>query len=476
MIQMLTPIVVDLDDTLARTDFFYESLLKFIKKNPLNLFRAIFILFTKGKAFLKSRICEEVNVNASLIPYDDELIEWLKEKKELGHKVILATATHQKFAQQVGNHLGIFDQVLATNEQINLKGENKQKKLIELFGEKQFTYVGDSFADLKVWKSAKSAVVMHPSKKLLQQVQSIIQVEKIFTTQKDAKRIFKAIRLHQWVKNLLLLVPLFTSHNLGDYELLGKAVVAFFAFSFCASSVYIINDFFDLEDDRRHRTKHKRPFASGQISIVKGVVIGCGCLFLSLILSLYLGPKFLAILIIYFFITLLYSLFFKFKAILDIVVLAGLYTLRIIAGAVAIDVELSSWLLAFSMFIFLSLAIMKRYTELHGLKQQGKDGSVKSRGYLVADMDMLAIIGSASGYISVLIMALFINSLAASNLYSNPNLLWWVCPFLLFWIGRIWLFAGRGGIDDDPIHFVIQDKTSWLLGIIIIVLFLLASS
>ncbi len=458
---------------MACTDFFYESLLKYIKQNPFNFFRAVSTLFTKGKALLKAQICEAVEIDVALIPYNSELISWLKERKKLGHQIVLATATHENIAQKVSNHLGFFDQVLATDENINLKGASKQKKLIELFGEKQFTYVGDSQADLKVWRSAKTAAIVSPTEKLVKQVKAIVDVERIFTKKKDFTIIFKAIRLHQWVKNTLLFVPLFTSHNFDNVELLIKIVVAFFTFSLCASGVYIFNDLLDLEDDRQHRTKSTRPFASGQLSIINGVVIALCCLVTSLILSFYLGDKFLFLLLVYFLTTLLYSLYFKFIVMLDIVVLAGLYTVRIIAGAFAIDVVLSSWLLAFSMFIFLSLAIMKRYTELYGLTQQGQNNQ-NSRGYVVTDMNMLAILGSACGYISVLVMALFINSLTESNLYTKPGLLWWVCPFLLFWIGRIWLLAGRGEVDDDPIHYVIKDKPSWLLAIVVIALFLSA--
>ncbi len=474
--QNLIPIVVDLDETLARTDFFYESLLVFVKKNPFNLIKAIWLLITQGKAQLKSEICKSVNIKPELIPYNHKLIDWIKQKKAKGHQLILATATHKSIAESVNEHLGLFDLVLATDENQNLKGLNKRNKLVELYGEKQFTYVGDSYADLKVWPSAYSAVVINPSDKLLKEVQAVSKVETVIAEENSPDRFFKAIRIHQWVKNFLVFVPLFTSHNLTDGQLVFRAAIAFLAFSLCASAIYIINDLFDLQDDRQHRSKYKRPFASGQMSIIKGVLICIVCLLLSMLLGLYLGADFLGVIIVYLLITLLYSLYFKFVVMLDIVVLAGLYTIRILAGAVAINVELSSWLLAYSMFIFLSLAIMKRYTELYGLKQQGRDESFKSRGYLIKDMQMLAIIGSASGYISVLVMALFINSLSESNLYARPALLWWVCPLLLFWIGRVWLLAGRGGIDDDPIYYVIRDKISWVLGIIVIVLFLAASS
>ena len=471
---MLTPIVVDLDDTLAKTDFFFESFLIFIKQNPFNFFRAIVWLLRKDRVYLKTKIALAVDIDFTTIPYNKPLIEWLETKKQLGHKIILATATHRKYAQGVATHLGLFDQVLATDDDLNLKGVNKEKKLIELYGAKAFTYVGDSRADLSVWRSAKSAVFVGNSLQIKDELMKVTQLEHEFPKHSGKNVWLRAIRIHQWVKNLLLFVPLLTSHNLADAGKLSLAIVAFFAFCFCASSVYILNDFFDLTDDRKHRSKCKRVFASGDLSIVKGVMVFTLCLMLSIILSLFVGTKFLTVIAIYFAATLLYSLYLKSQMMLDIILLAALFTVRIIAGAVAIDVELSFWLLAFSMFIFLSLAIMKRYIELIAIKTTSGQPNAKARGYYVSDINMLLSLGTTCGCLAVLIMAFYVNSADVVKLYSQQQVLWVVCPVLLFWICRTWLKASRGIVDDDPITFVIKDSVSWVCTMIVLGLFWLA--
>ena len=471
---MPTPIVVDLDDTLARTDFFFESLLIFIKQNPLNIFRAIFWLLRKDRAYLKTSIAQAVDIDVATIPFNKPLIDWLENKKQLGHKIILATATHRKYADSVASQLGFFDQVLATENGSNLKGANKEKKLIELFGSKGFIYVGDSKADLVVWRSAQSAVFVGNSQHTKGALKKLTRLEHEFPHVAGKHVWFRAIRIHQWVKNLLLFVPLLTSHNLTDAGKIGLAIVAFFAFSFCASSVYVLNDFFDLADDRKHRSKHQRVFASGEMSIVKGGMIFFTCLLLSLTLSLIVGPEFLLVICIYFTVTLAYSLYLKSQMMVDIILLAALFTLRIIAGAVAIDVQLSFWLLAFSMFIFLSLAIMKRYIELLAIKNTSTVRDVKARGYYVSDINILSGLGTTCGCLAVLIMAFYVNSPDVIKLYSRQEILWLVCPLLLFWICRTWLKASRGNVDDDPITFVIKDWVSWVCTLIVLLLFWLA--
>ena len=468
---MSIPIVVDLDDTLARTDFFFESLLVFIKQNPINIFYAIYWLMLNDRAYLKSKIAQAVDIDVTTIPLNKPLIQWLGNKKKLGHEIILATATHRKYADDVANHVGLFNQVLATEDGFNLKGVNKEKKLIELFGLKGFIYVGDSKADLRVWRSAESAVLVGGSKQTKDELLKIARLQHEFPRALDKKVWFRAIRIHQWVKNFLLFVPLLTSHNLNDAGKLGLAITAFFAFSFCASAVYILNDFFDLNDDRKHRTKHQRAFASGDLSIIKGGIVFSACMILSLVLSILVSAKFLLIICIYFIATLLYSLYLKSQMMVDIILLAGLFTLRIIAGAVAIQVELSFWLLAFSMFIFLSLAIMKRYIELLAIKNTHEQHTLKARGYYVSDINILSSLGTTCGCLAVLIMAFYVNSPDVIKLYSQQEILWLMCPLLLFWICRTWLKASRGNVDDDPITFVIKDKVSWICAMLVLLLF-----
>lgn len=471
---MPTPIVVDLDHTLAKTDFFFESLLIFIKQNPLNLLRAMFWLVRNDRAYLKTKIADAVDLDFSAIPFNRPLIGWLAKKRQLGHEIVLATASHRKYADGVANQLGLFDQVLATEGGVNLKGVNKEKRLVELYGAKGFTYVGDSKADLTVWRSAESAVFVGDSQHTKAQLKKIARLECEFPATSGKDVWLRAMRVHQWVKNFLLLVPLFTSHNVTDASKLGLAVMAFFAFSFCASSVYILNDFFDLAEDRKHRSKHLRVFASGEMSIVTGSLLFSACLLLSLMISLAIGVKFLLVIGIYFVTTLLYSLYLKSQMMVDIIVLAALFTLRIIAGAVAINVVLSFWLLAFSMFIFLSLAIMKRFIELLAIKNGPGQDNLIARGYHVSDIGILSSLGTTCGCLAVLIMAFYVHSPEVIKLYRHQEILWLVCPVLLFWICRTWLKASRGNVDDDPIIFVIKDWVSWLCMLIIMLLFWLA--
>lgn len=471
---MSNPIVVDLDDTLAKTDFFFESLLIFVKQNPINIFYAIFWMVRKPKAYLKSRIAQDVDIDVSTIPFNKPLIEWLKSRKQSGHSITLATATHRKYADEVANHIGLFDQVLATDEGRNLKGVNKEKKLLELYGPKGFIYVGDSKADLKVWRSAESAVLVGGSKQTKEELKKIAPLLHEIPRAQNKRVWLQAIRIHQWVKNFLLFVPLLTSHNLTDPGKVVMSITAFLAFSFCASAVYILNDFFDLSDDRKHRTKHQRVFASGELSIVKGGMAFFVCLILASILGLIVSVKFLLVIGIYFFATLVYSLYLKFQMMVDIILLAALFTLRIIAGAVAIDVALSFWLLAFSMFIFLSLAIMKRYIELLHIKDTFAKKYKKARGYYVSDINLLSSLGATCGCLAVLIMAFYVNSPDVVELYERQEVLWLICPLLLFWICRTWLKASRGTVDDDPIMFVIRDKVSWICALIVLLLFWMA--
>ena len=300
MSQSLTPIVVDLDDTLAKTDFFYESLLKFIKLNIFNFFRAIYWLVSKDKAYLKSQIAKVVEIDPSLIPYNSEVIEWVKSKKKMGHKIILATATHRTFADAVANYLNIFDYVYATDENQNLKGDNKEKKLIELYGKRGFIYVGDSRADLKVWRSAKAAVVVSSSKNLLQEVQSITQIEKIISTDRNQFPLPKLFHLELWLKSLPVFLALILFGNITSPRDWIAILIAFISLSLSVFAVSIFDDLFSLESSRLNANGRVNPFASGKLSITKGVSIALCCLLVSFSLGILLSLKFTILIILYF--------------------------------------------------------------------------------------------------------------------------------------------------------------------------------
>ncbi len=468
------PLVVDLDGTLIKTDLLIESFLNLLKKNPLYAF-VVFIWLMRGKAVLKHEIASRVEIDVTVLPYNKSLLKYLREQKEKGRHLALATASHQKFAFQIAEYLGLFDKVFATHGGVNVASSQKARLLNEAYGRGGYVYAGNAEPDLKVWPDAAAAIVAGSSQKLLRQAEEIGEVERHFPLPKPGiKHYLKACRIHQWMKNSLVFVPMLAAHEIVAPSMILNTLLAFFAFSLCASSVYLLNDLLDLAADRHHKTKCNRPFAAGTIPAIHGVIMIPILLFVVLILCAMLPAWFTLALLVYYIATTAYSFQLKQMIMLDVVVLAGLYTMRLIAGATATGIALSSWLMAFSMFIFLSLALLKRYTELVGLKAKGTNAKVKGRGYDVEDISLLSSLGGASGYISVLVMALYVNSEAVRPMYSHPELLWGVCPVLLYWISRVWIIAHRGNMHDDPIVFAIKDSTSRVTAILIGAIMVLA--
>lgn len=468
-------IAVDLDGTLTFTDTLHESIILFIRNNPLKLFKLPFWLM-RGKAEFKAELANQVNLNVSSLPYNHDLIFWLKEERKKGNHIVLCTATNKHIANSVANHLKIFDDVIASDTSNNLKGVEKRKILEKHFGKKGYDYAGNSAADIEVWAGAKRAILVNTNKKLNQKVKKITKISQHFLPhQITLLEYFRTFRVHQWLKNLLLFVPLLASHQIGNFQALFILILAFISFSLCASAVYIINDLFDLESDRCHPRKRNRSFASSLLPIVFGIIIAPMFLIVSLALGWLVGSKFLLYLISYFILTTIYSIVLKQVPLIDCLTLASLYTARIIAGAAAVSITLSFWLLAFSIFIFLSLAFLKRYAEL---KFQLQDGNTHAtgRGYLVTDASLVQTLGITSGYSAVLILAFYLQSETVMILYTKPLITLFAVPLLLFWISRMWMKSHRGKMHDDPIVFAIKDKTSLMVAIIFIVTFILAAN
>ncbi len=455
---------VDLDGTLLKSDTLYESLLRLVKKSPLALFLLPVWLLTRGKQGLKDEIAKRVDLPAETLPFHEEVVAFLQAEVSEGRRLALVTASHEKYAHAVADHFGFFHEVHATTAERNLKGKRKQSFLVEQYGEMGYDYMGDSKADIPVWRSCRAALLVEGGSVSAAHVEKDFHLEKSFSKKRNPFLLFRALRIHQWVKNLLLFIPLIMAHKVADYHLLLQAVVGFFAYSFCASSVYVTNDLFDLSSDRSHPTKRNRPFASGELSILTGGFLAVGLLAVAFALAFALPQAFVAILFTYFLITFSYSVLLKRIEVLDIIVLASLYTVRIMAGGMAVDVTVSKWLLAFSMFFFLSLACIKRFSELYRLKQEGKVNEVQGRGYQLSDIDQIASFGPASGYLSVLVLALYVHSPEVKELYHSPSILWFLCPIMLYWISRIWLLASRGKVNEDPIVFAIHDKLSYVVG------------
>lgn len=472
------PLVIDLDGTLLRSDLLIESGFAFIKDNPSRMLTP-FRWLLKGKAFLKGQLAESTPLDVTVLPYDPQVIALVEQERAKGRKIILATASHITYAEQIAEHLKLFDQVFATDDTINLSKKNKRDLLVDNFGENGFDYAGNSHDDLPVWQVARKAYLINPEAGVISKAGKIADVavaHAVYSRPSQLREWIKALRVHQWVKNLLLFVPLLASHQVNEPDLLLNGILAFLFFGLCASSVYLLNDLLDLEDDRHHIKKRQRPFASGSIPLKSGLLAFPVLLMLTFTGSLLLLPwKFSLALVLYYLVTLSYSMRLKRKMVVDVITLASLYTLRIVAGTFAFGVVLTFWMLAFSMFIFLSLALVKRYAELKEARNAGIEGKSRGRDYYPSDLEMISSLGAASGYLSVMVLALYIQDPNTVTLYSNPQIIWLACPLLLYWVTRVWLITHRGEMHEDPIVFAIKDKTSLLVGLLFATIFWIAA-
>lgn len=463
---------MDLDGTLIAGDSSWELLLALAKSRPLDLLRVPFWL-ASGRARLKQEMAVRASVDPSLFPYRADLLEFLREEKRNGRKLVLATGAHRSIAEGVAAHLQLFDEVAATEGNINLTGPRKLDELNRRFGPGQFDYIGDSTTDLCLWQNARRAYVIASGKRLVRRAAQVCEPARVFDAAFTPAAAIKALRPVQWIKNLLVILPLILAHQIGNRGKVIGAIVAFASFSMAASAIYILNDLLDLEADRRHHRKRFRPFAAGQVRVSMGLIVMGALLLIALAAATELPAKFVAWLGAYILLTTLYSFWLKRKLLLDVIVLASLYTLRIIAGAAAIDVMLTMWLLAFSMFFFLSLAFAKRYSELLGVEDTGGE-VIKGREYRITDLRIIESVGPASGYLSVMVFCNYLDSDMVRRLYPQPQILWLEAPLLLYWITRIWFIARRRKMDDDPIVFAIRDRVSRLTGIVAAVIILAA--
>ena len=461
------PLCIDLDGTLIQTDSLWESCLRLINQQPFMLFLLLLWLFL-GKAGFKQKVSQHVKLAPGSLPFNTNLLKYLTQQRLHNRHIVLVTAANKNIAEAIASHLNIFDEILASDETHNLAGKNKAKVLIDRFGEKGFVYAGNADVDLNVWQHAAAAIVVNASAKLIQKAKQISTIEEIFPIKKKIsfKIILRAIRLHQWAKNILIFTALILSHNWFNIDALQLSLFAFLSFGFAASSVYLINDLIDLEADRKHQIKKHRPLAAGTLSIQSAIMIIPVLLIFSFLFASQINTNFISILVIYLVLTTAYSLFLKPLVLLDVIALTSLYTIRIVAGALAINVPFTYWLLAFSMFIFLSLALIKRFSELKNLIQQGETMSM-SRGYHIDDLPAISLFGISSGYISVLVLVLYTQDLQAGTLYAQPDWLWFVAVAVLYWISWMWLLTFRGQMNEDPVLFAIRDRNSYIVTLFI---------
>ena len=466
------PIYVDLDGTLLKSDLLLESLAVLAKTHTFMLILVPFWLLF-GKANLKAKIASRAEIDIKSLPYNSKLLEYLTEKNNEGHRLILASASNEKYVAAVSRFLGIFDVYLASSHSTNLSGQHKLSAIQMDCGSSAFSYAGNDSVDLPIWSAADTAIVVTGSKALVERVKAVTEVTRVFVhDHKSVLQFIRALRPHQWSKNFLVFLPLVAAHRLDDTTLISHSVIAFIAFSLCASSVYLLNDMLDLASDRSHVRKRYRPFAAGSLSLSYAFLGAPLLLLIAFSLALTLPPAFIAVLAGYYVITLAYSFQIKRVIVLDVLTLAGLYTLRLVSGAAATSVDLSFWLLAFSMFLFLSLALLKRCSELLALRGEGKSDA-HGRGYFSTDYQVLNQLGVSSGLVSVLVLALYINSDKIAELYAEPRFIWLLCPIVLYWIGRIWVKANRGEVHEDPIVFAAKDRrTYWLVLISALVVWL----
>lgn len=468
---------VDLDGTLIATDTFFESIVLLLKSYPLKTFSLILWMF-KGKAYLKDKIAQHKTPKASLLPYREEVLAFIKKEKGKGRKVYLLTAANQKIANKVANHLGCFAGAFGSNDKINLSGEQKLKRVYQIVGKAQFDYIGDSKVDIPIWKKSNEIIMVNPNTVVINKFKKSknVQLIKPSRHKTNLKIMIKGMRVHQWAKNSLLFLPIIMAHQFTDVNLLITVLWAFISFSLCASAVYILNDLIDIETDREHPTKKKRPLASGLMSVKTAAVL----IFLLLLTSVFISIKmlsaaFLIILIIYMISTTAYSIILKQIMLIDVIILGGLYTLRIVAGSIASRVDVSSWLLVFSMFFFLSLAFMKRYADLILMKQNNYE-EIAGRGYHIDDLDLVQKSGITSGFVAMLVLALYINSDHVIELYKSPILIWFMIPVLFYWLMRMWMVTNRGEMTNDPINYAIRDRTTYVAMTIIGIIMLLAAT
>lgn len=456
------PLVVDLDGTLLRSDMLVESLSLVMAKSPLAALAALASI-RHGRAALKQALAERADLNVSCLPWEDQLIDLITAERARGRRIYLASASDRNVVQEIADQLSLFDGVFASDGQINLKGAAKNAALCAAFGERGFIYAGNDEPDFAVWEHAAGVIVVNASSSIVNRALARWPQARIFPARRASPRTYlKAIRVHQWLKNILLFVPAMAAHRL-DPEILGYCLISFLSFSLCASSVYVTNDLVDLKRDRLHATKRNRPFAAGTIPILNGLLMVPALLGGSVLLGLLLWPKFLLVLGAYYLLTIAYSLTLKRQMMLDVVTLACLYGLRLIAGSAAVDVKLSSWLVAFSIFLFTSLALVKRCAELMGRKKVDL-AEAAGRDYRIADLPLLEALASASGFTAVLVFSLYMKSSDVSLLYSNPPLLWFIPIILIYWISRLLLLTHRGEMHDDPVVFAGTDRVSLACG------------
>lgn len=468
------PLAVDLDGTLLKCDLLQEGLLKLAIRRPFACLNALWT-GRRGKAALKQAVATMSPIEAEHLPYNQPFLEWLKQERQHREQIWLVSGSDQQWVKQVAQHVGLFDRMIASDGQTNLTGRHKAAKLSEELGSHQFDYAGNAKVDVAVWQQAAGAFVVNASAGTTAQARAVTTLVAEFPTTRSRTAWLRCIRIHQWLKNGLVFIPALASHRILDWAVIVPTLLLFFAFSTCASAVYLFNDIADLDADRRHIRKRFRPFAAGELPVSHGVVVAFMLFVCSMSIAICINWLSLGAILLYIIATFSYTSYFKHRLILDVFVLCGLYLLRIVAGGVANSIGISSWLFAFSGFSVLSISFAKRFAELHHL--QHKTGlSRQTRKYFAEDLMIVCIFGICSGFAAMLILSLYITSPTTATMYRSPMILWIWIPAMMYWFCRIWIITYRGAMNEDPVSFVIRDKVTYLVAVTCVVVLAVAST
>lgn len=452
---------VDLDGTLIASDVSIEQIVTLARTQPWRLLK-LPLWLAKGAAYAKSALGDRVTLDPSSLPYRPEVLALIQQARAEGRPVLLVSASDERAVKQIADHLGCFDGAVGSTAAFNAAGANKVKAIRDILGDRPWDYVGDAHVDGEVWREASGTLLVGSKRSARRAAEAAGHpVQKIKTREQTWRDWLALMRPQQWTKNFLVFLPLLASHRFGAESWLGAAI-AFMAFSLCASGVYVLNDLLDMPADRLHSRKKKRPLARGIITARQALVAAPLLMILGLGVGLLTqSPRFEIVLIAYLGLTTMYSVYLKRKLAIDAISLAMLYSLRVLGGGEATGAVASPWLLAFTMFLFVSLAFGKRYSELHELVSEGKLGA-QGRGYRIDDMDLIRSFGTTSGYLSVLVFALYTANPSVAQHYSHPWRLWLICPIILYWLTRVWFTAHRGGLQQDPLQYAVRDRVSWL--------------
>lgn len=469
-----TPLVIDLDGSLLRTDTLHELTAASLAR-PQVLVGGLIRLATKGRAALKRHLTDNTSIDVSLLPINERVLELVRSESSNGRDVYLATGADASIAAAIVERFPEFTGYFASDGETNLTNSNKAALLVERFGEKGFDYVGNSTHDLAVWRAADKSYLVAAGR-TPGWARSIDFTETLHESGRPAWRVWlKELRIHQSLKNILLFLPMLAAHSF-QIETIALLIAGFVTFAFMASSVYLLNDLLDLRSDRLHARKSQRPLAAGRILPLHALAVSFLLAVIAIVAAFAIGLDFAIVLITYAVLTCLYSFWLKRVTLVDVTILAMLYMIRILAGAVIANIELSFWFTGVALFLFVSLALVKRYTELTRPMSLGKDEALPGRGYSRVDAAVVLPLGIGTGMAVLLLMAIYLQSDAVAVLYPSGVFLWLVIPALFYWIGNIWIQAGRGEMHDDPIIFALKNPASLVSGAVILLLFVAAST